>query len=76
MGDVKVTAVADYHKGVGNIPKSNVLQFVLEDGSYFFIRPSGTEPKIKMYLGVKADTAAKADKALEVLENSVRKLVE
>lgn len=76
VGDVKVMAVADYNKGVGDIPKSNVLQFVLEDGSYFFIRPSGTEPKIKMYLGVKADTAAKADKALEVLENSVRKLVE
>ena len=35
-----------------NLPKSNVLQFILEDGSIISVRPSGTEPKIKFYFGV------------------------
>jgi phosphoglucomutase len=44
-----------------NLPKSNVLQFFLEDGSKISVRPSGTEPKIKFYFGVKADLPSKAD---------------
>jgi phosphoglucomutase len=43
------------------LPKSNVLQFFLEDGSKISVRPSGTEPKIKFYFGVKEKLASKAD---------------
>ena len=43
------------------LPKSNVLQFVTEDGSIISIRPSGTEPKIKFYFGVKANLKARED---------------
>jgi phosphoglucomutase len=44
-----------------NLPKSNVLQFFLEDGSKISVRPSGTEPKIKFYFGVKADLPSRGD---------------
>lgn len=44
-----------------HLPKSNVLQFFLEDGSKISVRPSGTEPKIKFYFGVKDDLGTKAD---------------
>ena len=43
------------------LPKSNVLQFVTKDGSIISIRPSGTEPKIKFYFGVKATLKSHGD---------------
>lgn len=49
---LKIESVIDYNNGIENLPKSDVLQFNLEDGSKVFIRPSGTEPKVKMYLSV------------------------
>ncbi len=48
----KVKVLEDYQKGVHHLPKSNVLLFRLEDGSKLVVRPSGTEPKIKIYAGV------------------------
>jgi phosphoglucomutase len=57
------------------LPISDVLYFVLEDVSWFCIRPSGTEPKIKVYFGVKAETAAEADDRLEKLVKAVMEIV-
>lgn len=50
-----VIRVIDYNKKIDDLPKSNVLKFFLEDGCSFVIRPSGTEPKIKLYIHVSAD---------------------
>ena len=52
------------------LPRSNVLQFILEDGSKISVRPSGTEPKIKFYFGVKEKMASRADyaKVNEILD--------
>jgi len=47
------------------LPKSNVLKYYFEDGSWYAIRPSGTEPKIKFYFSIKADTQVLADEKLE-----------
>lgn len=51
------------------LPKENVLQFVLEDNTYITARPSGTEPKIKFYFSVNADSdenvKAKLDKTMK-----------
>ena len=44
-----------------NLPKSDVLQFITEDGTKISIRPSGTEPKIKFYFGVKGELANSED---------------
>ncbi|WP_255706675.1 phospho-sugar mutase [Anoxybacillus sp. LAT_33] len=58
-----------------HLPKSNVLKYVLEDGSWFCARPSGTEPKMKFYFGVKGQTLAEAKQQLEQLETAVMERV-
>lgn len=59
------------------LPKSNVLQFFMEDGSKISVRPSGTEPKIKFYFGVKGKLASKADfdKANLELDEKVKGII-
>ena len=59
------------------LPKSDVLQFVSNDNSIVSVRPSGTEPKIKFYFGVKADISSVIDyaKADKLLEEKLDKLV-
>jgi phosphoglucomutase len=60
-----------------NLPKSNVLQFVTEDGSKISARPSGTEPKIKFYFSVNTslDNAAEFDKKYELLQNKINGII-
>lgn len=58
-----------------DLPKSNVLKYVLEDGSWFCVRPSGTEPKMKFYFGVKGQTLTEAKQQLEQLETAVMERV-
>ncbi|MCV2270211.1 phospho-sugar mutase [Clostridioides difficile] len=55
VADVKLDKILDYKDGVDDLPKSDVLKFLLEDGSWIAIRPSGTEPKIKFYFGANSD---------------------
>jgi phosphoglucomutase len=57
------------------LPPSNVLKYILEDGSWFCIRPSGTEPKIKFYFGVNKETLEESQKSLEQLKQAVMGLV-
>ncbi len=57
-----------------NLPKSNVLYYDLEDDNWCCVRPSGTEPKIKFYMGVKGSSLEDAEQKLKELEESVRKL--
>ena len=59
-----------------SLPKSNVLYYDLTNDSWFCVRPSGTEPKIKFYMGVKGTSLEDADRKLEQLENAVRKIIE
>ena len=54
--DYKLNAVFDTQTGEtvdGDLPKANMIYYELEDNTWFLVRPSGTEPKIKFYLGVK-----------------------
>ncbi|WP_407272417.1 phospho-sugar mutase [Radiobacillus sp. PE A8.2] len=53
------------------LPKSNVLKYKLEDGSWFCLRPSGTEPKIKFYFGVHEDTMEASSKLLNEVKQDV-----
>lgn len=61
-------------KDAAGLPKSDVLYFELEDNSWFCVRPSGTEPKIKFYAGVKGSGKEDADKKLGQLMDAVRQL--
>ncbi len=60
-----------------DLPKSNVLQFFLEDGSKISVRPSGTEPKIKFYFGVKENLGARTDfaKVNGMLDERVKAII-
>lgn len=55
-----VSEVLDYSLGVDGLPKENVLKYLLEDGSWFCLRPSGTEPKIKVYFAVRGESLQNA----------------
>lgn len=59
------------------LPKSNVLQFVLEDGSKISARPSGTEPKIKFYFSVntKLNSAAEFDEKDKQLDDKINRII-
>jgi phosphoglucomutase len=68
-----IVAIEDYLPGLNNLPKENVLKYKLDDGSWFCLRPSGTEPKLKVYFGVCCDSAESAREklgrlALEVMD--------
>lgn len=55
-----VLSVLDYEKGIEDLPKENVLKFLLADGSWIAVRPSGTEPKIKFYCSLKGNNEKEA----------------
>lgn len=57
------------------LPKSNVLKFKLQGGAWICLRPSGTEPKIKIYFGVKEDTFAESRDTLESLKDAIMEKV-
>lgn len=87
VNGLKVTEIADYlthekadlvtgEKTEIDLPKSNVLSYVLEDGSKFIVRPSGTEPKIKFYYFVKDKDKESAENKLNLLNKSVLSLID
>ena len=65
-----VTETVDYLAGANGLPKSNVLQFQSE-GSKILVRPSGTEPKVKVYLSSRAATMAEAAAKNEAILKAV-----
>ena len=75
FGDIKVKKVIDYIDGYEDIPASNVLRFFLEDGSWFAIRPSGTEPKIKFYFYTKQDSKEKAEEVNRIIKEDVMNMI-
>ena len=86
IGDYKVLTFKDIEKDYvknmitgeeskSGLPKSNVLYYELEDNNWCCIRPSGTEPKIKLYMGVKGKTDEEASKKLEDLKHAMLDVV-
>lgn len=71
IGNMKLDNFIDFLGGYGDIPSSDVLKFYLEDGIWYAVRPSGTEPKIKIYLYTKASTSDEADKNLKIMEEVI-----
>ena len=69
-----ITKVVDYLKDPTGLPKSNILSFELKDGGSFIVRPSGTEPKIKIYMNTVADSLENAEKREEEIKSLATKL--
>lgn len=72
VGGKKVVETLDYSKGLNSLPKSDVLKYLLEDNCSVVVRPSGTEPKLKLYVSVSAADKAEA----EMIETEIVKSVE
>ncbi|RAN84766.1 phospho-sugar mutase [Bacillus sp. SRB_331] len=66
-----ITALQDGNKEEIHLPKSNVLKYQLEDGSWFCLRPSGTEPKIKFYFGVQDDSLQNSEQKLLTIKEDI-----
>ena len=71
----KVEAVVDYATCVNGLPAADVIEFDLEGGNKAIVRPSGTEPKIKLYIFAKGEDAAAADALIAAIEEDGRKLL-
>ena len=69
--------IIDYSKpvaaeaGFGELPTSNVLKYILTDGSWIAVRPSGTEPKIKIYYSIKGADEASAEAYFEKIQKTI-----
>lgn len=75
IAGAKVEAVVDYATCVNGLPKADVIEFDLEGGNKAIVRPSGTEPKIKLYIFAKGEDAAAADALIGAIEEDGRKLL-
>lgn len=87
IGGYKVARVRDYKKGIitdmsdgsespAGLPESNVLYYDLPDAAWVCVRPSGTEPKVKFYYGIKAENMVAADEKSEALGKAVLAMIE
>ena len=87
IGGVLVTKVEDYQRSIIKdmksgeettilLPKSNVIKLKLEDGSWVVVRPSGTEPKMKIYVAVKGQSEAQSNEKLSALTDAATKVIQ
>ncbi len=70
-----VERVQDFAKGIGDLPKENVLKFLFTDGSWLAVRPSGTEPKIKVYYSIVDPNKAAAHSRLAALQAQIKEMI-
>jgi phosphomannomutase len=75
LGGLDVHTVTDYADGVAGFPPSDILRYDLSGDARVIVRPSGTEPKVKVYIDTVADTPAEAQRLVDALATAVRPLV-
>ncbi|WNS76707.1 phospho-sugar mutase [Bacillus sp. DTU_2020_1000418_1_SI_GHA_SEK_038] len=86
VAGIKTVAVEDYLTGVRresngvessiNLPKSNVIKYLLEDGTWICLRPSGTEPKMKFYFGVNGASSVESEQKLGAIKSDFMAIVD
>ena len=81
----KIVRIEDYKRSKAyengeefelTLPKSFVLKYIFDDGGWFVLRPSGTEPKLKIYIAIVEKTKETADKFIFELQEKLQKMVE
>ena len=75
FGGKKVESLLDYSQGLEGLPKSDVLKFMLEDNCSLVVRPSGTEPKLKVYISVTAENEERAQKIEQAISGDAQGLM-
>lgn len=73
IGGLRVLEALDFKKGVADLPKSDVLLYKLENDAWVCVRPSGTEPKLKIYAGVRGETEQAAQERVSALSAAAAK---
>lgn len=71
-----VETVQDFSEGIGDLPKENVLKYLFRNGSWLAVRPSGTEPKLKVYYSVRGESHEAAAEQLSALREQMKAVVE
>lgn len=75
IADLKIIDCLDYSLGINGLPKSNVVKFKFEGNSSLVLRPSGTEPKLKIYISINANSKKEAEnttnKLIKALESNI-----
>ncbi|WP_236785369.1 phospho-sugar mutase [Anaerococcus ihuae] len=75
ISGLKVKKIVDYLNDETGLSKSNVLKYYLEDDSWFVLRPSGTEPKIKLYLNAIDESKKESDEKRDKIKNEVNNII-
>ena len=75
IGEYKVNEMLDYSKGINGLPKSNVLKMFLDNGSSIVVRPSGTEPKLKIYISICGQDFDYNDRTYKELISKIKELL-
>lgn len=70
-----IEEVIDFSTGIRDLPKENVLKYIWKDGSWTAVRPSGTEPKIKVYYSIVDASKENAGKRLEIIRNEIKSII-
>jgi phosphoglucomutase len=80
VGIEDVSDILDYAEGIKNLPKSDVLQFITNKSSIISIRPSGTEPKVKIYFSARGktydDTEQRLSSLVESFTSTINKILQ
>ncbi len=70
-----IKEIIDYQKGISDLPKENVLKFIFNDGSWMAVRPSGTEPKIKVYYSIVDSDRENAKVRLDKIREKINSII-
>ena len=70
-----IKKVYDFSNGIADLPKENVLKYIFEDGSWLAIRPSGTEPKLKVYYSIQDKSRENAHARLDALKAHLHEII-
>ena len=75
VGKHQVNEIKDYSKGIEGLPKSDVIKMYLDNGASIVIRPSGTEPKLKIYISIKGNNKEDNDHSYQYLIKELEKVL-
>ncbi|MCM1115522.1 MAG: phospho-sugar mutase, partial [Clostridium sp.] len=70
-----IEEIVDFSTGIRDLPKENVLKYIWQDGSWMAVRPSGTEPKIKIYYSIVDDSKENASSRLEEIRATIKDII-
>ena len=73
FSDIK--EIIDFKDGIRDLPKENVLKYIFADGSWMAVRPSGTEPKIKVYYSIVDENRDSAKQRLESIRKTIKAII-